>query len=455
MERSRRTWARAAVWVTWLAALFVVPGVLAWVSVQTGLQEGWGAPRPSFWASLPWSSAIPLSLVAAAMGYALRDRLARHWRRLVAAGALALIAYLVVVALFEWRVGASALRFALMLVERPLRYGAWFLWGLALPMWVLRTCEPERTDAPRSSLDGVPGAEGLTAREREIAEALVTGSTQAQVAEALGISPSTVSTYRARACEKLGVVSLEELAPREWGASAPPPVIGVTSSAACPLMAGALCLGLALQLAVAAAGASYLTPAARGLRVLLCLVLLAVPWIGLCVYGRFAGLRLRRRESSLELRLVLGALATFGLLAGDGQGVWVELPGHLGIEVSALALVGHAIAVAALAPYVMSPLEREATELDEERCVLYLRGRGAGELQARVLTEIALGRSAPEICEALHVARGTVNAYRAQGYELLGVHSSKELEGLLARDEGRVPSAGKNAPSAEDSATSA
>ena len=89
-----------------------------------------------------------------------------------------------------------------------------------------------------------------------------------------------------------------------------------------------------------------------------------------------------------------------------------------------------------------------------ERCVLYLRGRGAGELQARVLTEIALGRSTPEICEGLHVARGTVNAYRAQGYELLGVHTSRELEGLLARDVGRVPSAGKTRPSAEESETS-
>ena len=85
--------------------------------------------------------------------------------------------------------------------------------------------------------------------------------------------------------------------------------------------------------------------------------------------------------------------------------------------------------------------------------MLYLRGRGAGELQARVLTEIALGRSTPEVCENLNVARGTVNAYRAQGYELLGVHSSRELADLLARDVGYVPSAGKKIPSAENGKT--
>ena len=95
-----------------------------------------------------------------------------------------------------------------------------------------------------------------------------------------------------------------------------------------------------------------------------------------------------------------------------------------------------------------------ALRLDEERCVLYLRGRGAGELQAHVLLKIALGLSTPEVCEALHVAAGTVNAYRAQGYELLGVHTSRQLAALLARDVGLIPSAGKNSPLADGSDTS-
>lgn len=95
-----------------------------------------------------------------------------------------------------------------------------------------------------------------------------------------------------------------------------------------------------------------------------------------------------------------------------------------------------------------------ALRLDEERCVLYLRGRGAGELQAHVLLKIALGLSTPEVCEALHVAPGTVNAYRAQGYELLGVHTSRQLSALLTRDVGLIPSAGKNSPLADDSDTS-
>lgn len=86
--------------------------------------------------------------------------------------------------------------------------------------------------------------------------------------------------------------------------------------------------------------------------------------------------------------------------------------------------------------------------------MLYLRGRGAGELQAHVLVKIALGLSTPEVCEVLHVAPGTVNAYRAQGYELLGVHTSRQLADLLVKDVGFVPSAGKKRPLADDSDTS-
>ncbi|HIZ45424.1 MAG TPA: hypothetical protein IAA19_00135 [Candidatus Olsenella pullistercoris] len=47
-------------------------------------------------------------------------------------------------------------------------------------------------------------------------------------------------------------------------------------------------------------------------------------------------------------------------------------------------------------------------------------------------------------------AYGTVSAYRAQGHELLGVHSNRELADLLARDVGFVPSAGKKTPPADD-----
>ena len=56
----------------------------------------------------------------------------------------------------------------------------------------------ERNDAAIRSL-------GLSARECEILEALVTGESNKELARRLGISPNTVKTHVARVYDKLGV----------------------------------------------------------------------------------------------------------------------------------------------------------------------------------------------------------------------------------------------------------
>lgn len=432
-----KTALRGTAWAAGGIALLLAPGV-----VRT-MGEGGHLPLGYYL----WTSAIPLAFVAAALAWALRDRLGR-WRRALGAAALAaLLAYLAV--LCASCLGAMRLGFALRWPEWALRYAAWALWGVALAVWV-----PPADDAGSASPLGCrPGAEALTEREREVVEALVTGSTQAQVAEALAISPSTVATYRARACEKLGVASLDEIAPREVGAAVVPPAMGVTSSGALPLMAMALCAGLTLRLLTRVVVSSE-QALSQALGILAVLAALVVPWLVLLGYARLRDMRVRPRRLTAGLSVVLLALAAAGMLVGGG---WYGLEVRLGSEtlsVNAFAPVAYAVALALLAPHLLWPKTREALRLDEERCVLYLRGRGAGELQAHVLLKIALGLSTPEVCEALHVAAGTVNAYRAQGYELLGIHSSRQLADLLARDVGFVPSAGKNGPPADDSDTS-
>lgn len=432
-----KTALRGTAWAAGGIALLLAPGV-----VRT-MGEGGHLPLGYYL----WTSAIPLAFVAAALAWALRDRLGR-WRRALGAAALAaLLAYLAV--LCASCLGTMRLGAALRWPEWALRYAAWALWGVALAVWV-----PPADDAGSPSPLGCrPGAETLTEREREVVEALVTGSTQAQVAEALAISPSTVATYRARACEKLGVASLDEIAPREVGAAVVPPAMGVTSSGALPLMAMALCAGLTLRLLTRVVVSSE-QALSQALGILTVLAALVVPWLVLLGYARLRDMRVRPRRLTAGLSVVLLALAAAGMLVGGG---WYGLEVRLGSEtlsVNAFAPVAYAVALALLAPHLLWPKTREALRLDEERCVLYLRGRGAGELQAHVLLKIALGLSTPEVCEALHVAAGTVNAYRAQGYELLGIHSSRQLADLLARDVGFVPSAGKNEPPADDSDTS-
>ena len=418
-ERSR-TVARTVLWAAWGLALLLLPAAYQAYRYNVQLSSGWegyGLPLSYFL----WTSAIPLSAVTAAVAWALRHRLECRRRALTGAGLAVLLAYaLVAAAYYLWLpVGAGGLVRVLGWTERILRWGSWALWGTALPVWALRAATSSTASA--SPLDGLGGAEALSERERAIAEALATGSTVAQVATTLGLSASTVMTYRSRACEKLGVASLDELRPVVRGAGGVPAAFDVTSPGSPALMAMALCVGLSLRLlarVTMTSGSSW----DQALGLILVPALLAVPWAALLVYARLRGMRVRLRWTTSRLCLVLLALALFGLLAGGGwYGLEVQVPGGF-ISLNALGVLGNACAVAALAPYLLWPRERVTTSLDEERCALYLRGRGAGELQAHVLTEIALGRTAPEICESLHVARGTVNAYRAQGYELLGVH---------------------------------
>lgn len=436
MNARVRKVARGIVWAAGGVVLLLAPGVVRTMGESGHLPLGYYL----------WTSAIPLASVAAALAWALRDRLGR-WRRALGGAALvALLAYLAV--LWASCSGSMRLGAALRWPEWALRYVAWVLWGVALAVWVV----PADDAGSMSPLGRRPGAETLTEREREVIEALVTGSTQAQVADALAISPSTVATYRARACEKLGVASLDEIVPRELGAAAVPPTMGVASSGALPLMAMALCAGLTLRLLTRVVVSSE-QALSQALGILAVLAALVVPWLALLGYARLRDMRVRPRRLTAGLSVVLFSLIAAGMLVGGG---WYGLEVHLGsgtLSVNAFAPIAYAAALVALAPHLLWPKTRESMRLDEERSVLYLRGRGTGELQAHVLLKIALGLSTPEVCEALHVAPGTVNAYRAQGYELLGVHTSRQLADLLARDVGLIPSAGKNSPLADDSDT--
>lgn len=65
-----------------------------------------------------------------------------------------------------------------------------------------------------AQLDAESDAQALSAREQEIMALLAQGHTQRAVADALGISKSSVETYRARIFRKLGVQTRVELLAR-------------------------------------------------------------------------------------------------------------------------------------------------------------------------------------------------------------------------------------------------
>jgi PAS domain S-box-containing protein len=60
-------------------------------------------------------------------------------------------------------------------------------------------------------------ASGLTARERTVAQHLVTGATSKQIARVLGLSPRTVEAHRGRLMKKLGAANQGELVARLMG----------------------------------------------------------------------------------------------------------------------------------------------------------------------------------------------------------------------------------------------
>ena len=63
------------------------------------------------------------------------------------------------------------------------------------------------SDAVERALD----EKALTDREKDAARSLLQGMTAQSAAEAMGVSPSSVGSYRGRAYEKLGVASGREL----------------------------------------------------------------------------------------------------------------------------------------------------------------------------------------------------------------------------------------------------
>ncbi|MGE0233555.1 MAG: response regulator transcription factor [Flavobacteriaceae bacterium] len=60
-------------------------------------------------------------------------------------------------------------------------------------------------------LDGVPGAEQLTPREREVVTLITGGASNKEAGRTLGISPRTIEVHRARIMEKLGARNAADL----------------------------------------------------------------------------------------------------------------------------------------------------------------------------------------------------------------------------------------------------
>ena len=452
--QSRRS-LRMALWVLWGAILVAAPAgtyYLKFCSRLSSMGELCGMSPLDF----AWSSSLPLSVLVAAMAYVAVDRLRRHARPIALLAAACSVAYVALLCLeLSLAYGNGGLDsvpysfyLALVVAQSALRYASMFAWAVTGVLW--GTSVSGKADSPSAGtpFEELADATGLTDRERSVAQGLLAGRTQAQIAQALSISASTVATYRARACEKLGIASLDELDP-VVPADKDNDVIDVGS----PLVPG--------MLVVAFCGARLLGLLASSFSaasVLFVLAILALPLV--IVFAVAQARKLRpwvRPTMTPRCAFLCGAVALQGLVLGGLPGASspiISIFGIMSVDIGWLniaVVVGYPLGVLWFASAALLPRDTLSGGLlaDEDRCILYLRGRGLGELESRVVTWIAGGAGTQLICSQLHVAPGTVNAYRARAYARLGVHSSRELAELLARDVGVVPSAGKRTPSAE------
>lgn len=345
------------------------------------------------------------------------------------------------------------------------------------------TCGDERPSAEdpasvvREALLGLRGGGALSERELEVACGLACGHPVAEIAQELGVSASTVSTYRARAYEKLGVETNAQLVASLTRPSSQPdsedaqkPIFrsrllpGVALAAAC--VAGCLCVCyegdgalVAYNVALVAAGA----------------LLIAVGPIRIGEGGQSLGYSLAGVLVGLSMSAVLVlspvapggflgvALFAFVLAISVVASVWAAQEGlgsqqALGAGLGLLAMISVSysgryispwmllcftlacIAAAAVLLWVGARSRRgklvEKTLDGEVRARLYLEGRGLSSLEAGVALMAARGATAAETALALSMSPSSVAAYKSRGLKKLGVEGIDDLRELLKKDAG-------------------
>lgn len=329
----------------------------------------------------------------------------------------------------------------------------------------------------REALLGLRGGGALSERELEVACGLACGHSVAEIAQELGVSASTVSTYRARAYEKLGVETNAQLVASLTRPSSQPgfedaqkPIFrsrllpGVALAAAC--VAGCLCWCYGGDGALVAYNVALV--AAGALLVLVGLVRIGEGGqsLGYSLAGVLVGL-------SMSAVLVLSsgapggflgvALFAFVLAISVVASVWAAQEGlgsqqALGAGLGLLAMISVSysgryispwmllcftlacIAAAAVLLWVGARNRRgklvENTLDGEVRARLYLEGRGLSSLEAGVALMAARGATATETALALNMSPSSVSAYKSRGLKKLGVEGIDELRELLKKDAG-------------------
>ncbi len=500
----------ALVWGTDDGAGFTVAGlsrslsselVLAALGVSAG--EAAFAPltkRPRMFADAAAAAIVLAALFTTSsriiLGHAPRNLIAFAWgffgsvpliargqeRNRVAAFALTLTEFSAVLTL-AW-VGETAARSMAAIAAHLALLGGSFLLLEAARRKASRQREApagnnSRTDNPQQSKPS-----GLTPREQEVVDRLARGETQVEIAEALGISPSTVSTYRTRALRKLGADTIEVKAPvrlmtleDDYLPAAhlvlPVSLLAATSALLCiiDLASGRLTRFRAIACTVAAALplVGELTNRSQPLRncepkpLNLCLALgagiltrelliwrdalptslallagcAATSLAPMIREGRARATRQSRRRSTQECCLFAAALLLRQFPGNDVATVRIGPLSGTSAEVTPILIAALAIF---LVWYFSTHLLTESEETPRatpelaDRYLNYLLAKGLNQTQAHVALDIAQGLSQSQIASKECISAGAINSARLIAYQKLGVSSRRELVRVLERE---------------------
>lgn len=326
------------------------------------------------------------------------------------------------------------------------------------------------------ALSRLEGYGSLSSQERQVLELSLFGGDVRSIGEELGIASSTVSSYRARCCQKLGVGSvqditkllLENLGAGKPGATAQesmPAVSTVTASRAMEVFVfAAACLASRMVASNAARAAllgaiallvlsrsarsakerqtslsSILLGAACALQLVL-LSCCSIIYLPVCAPVVIATVLLEfclgRNDSALFLAsnfyIALG-LALLALCASSPVLDALSKTPFAALFFSLAVAVCAAIARREEAAIVMTAAS-DVILAGEQRVMSYLQGRGLGEVQAKVALLTVMGLDLSHIADALIVSKSTVSNYRAKVYAALGVHGRAALRELLSKE---------------------
>lgn len=350
--------------------------------------------------------------------------------------------------------------------------------------------KPSRAPTWGRVLGRLEGYETLSGQEQRVLELTLGHHTAREIADEMRIAPSTVSSYRTRAYQKLGAGSLRELtvtlALRMRIISHVPQENERAPRLRECIVARDVRIVLLSVLFLVSLKALSSSLDVRIIFDFLQLFLLVGGLWGL--FGRRAS-RTEARFSSLLIGTLFGVSGAI-LAATILQGAWLYLPivalctallmlgmcvqlrtvsngapETMPIFFAALGITGFSLIpqtatfealsripllliscaacmqVAGLLAVQHERMNQAALVADsllqgEERVLAYLRGRGVRDLQARVILLTAYGFERRSVADALNVSPSTVSTYRTRAYQALGVHGRQELRELLERDAG-------------------